>query len=211
MGLGIFPTGILPYPVTPVLDGDIIWDYHIYALYDEFSGVELTLGTGVQGSFNTVRERLEYLTTGFSSFVGGPISISITPTVSGTLNIGTLSAPFATGVFKQYATTLYSGTGGTVNINWNNGMSQYLNFAGVASGTYTIGFSNGIPGSSYVLMTKQNTSGTATLAWSGTQLAWQGGVSGTMTATSGTSPVDIFTFMCDTSNHYLGSFSNNYL
>jgi hypothetical protein len=88
------------------------------------------------------------------------------------------------------------------------GTSQILNFNNIASGTYTVGLSNGIPGSAYVLKTIQNASGTVSLAWSGTQVSWQGGVSGTMTATSGTA--DLFSFWYD-GNKYLGTFSNNYI
>lgn len=109
----------------------------------------------------------------------------------------------------QYTTNYVSGVGANTTINWNNGMSQHLNFAGVASGTYTIGFSNGVAGSAYILTIQQNASGTASIAWSGTQVIWQGGVSGTMTSTSGTSPVDMFSFYYN-GNKYLGSFSNNY-
>jgi len=144
---------------------------------------------------------------GGSSFAGGAVTSSITPTISGTLTLGTAALPFSGTYSNQYETTLVSGTGGNTTLNWNLGTSQILNFNGVASGTYTIGFSNGIPGSTYVLQTIQNASGTASIAWSGTQTLWQAGVSGTMTATSGTS--DLFAFFYNGSKYFSNS-SNNY-
>lgn len=109
---------------------------------------------------------------------------------------------------NQYATTFVSGIGSTKTIDWNVGLAQHLNFNGVASGTYSLNLSNGIPGSAYMLTTQQNASGTITLAWGPTRILWQGGTSGIITAASGR--IDMFSFYYNGAN-YLGSFSNNYL
>lgn len=252
-----YPTGILPYPSTPVVDGNTIYADHVWRLYDELSGIETYLGLNAQGNYVSVRDRISGLETGYlksysdvgggtslvnsmstgtlnfrtlaggsgigitqggglitisatgvsgASFTGGAILSSITPTSSGTLGMGSSSLPFATGYFKQYATTLTSGTGATQTVNWDNGTSQILNFIGVASGTYTLTLSGGIPGSAYVLETIQNAGGTASVLWS-SNIAWQGGVSGVMTATSGTK--DLYSFWFDGAK-YLGSYSNNF-
>ena len=163
---------------------------------------------------NTERARFK-LNGGFE--ISTPLNLytstaNITVTNSGTNTIGSASLPlsgiWANNIYgNQHATTLQSGTGGNTTINWNNGSAQILNFNGVASGTYTIGFSNGIAGSNYTLKTIQNTSGTAQIAWSGTQTMWPSGVSGTMTAASGVS--DLFTFFYDGSK-YMGNQRNNY-
>lgn len=135
----------------------------------------------------------------------------IMPGQSGVTNMGSPEMPLATGYLNtvrsnQYATTFVSGIGETKTIDWNNGTSQILNFNGAASGTYTLTLANGIAGSAYVLGTTQNLSGTCSLTWS-SNVVWQGGVSGVMTASSGVR--DLFSFWYDGSK-YLGSFSSNY-
>ncbi len=153
--------------------------------------------------------------TVFSVSASGNVAISgittfsntVLPYASGTVNVGNSSTPFSGVYANQYATTLYSQTGGNITIDWNQGTSQIVNFNGVVSGTYTVSFSNALPGSAYVLKTIQNGTGTAAIMWSGTQTIWQGGVSGTMTASAGAT--DLFSLWYDGSK-YLGSYSNNF-
>lgn len=136
----------------------------------------------------------------------------VLPSTSGTHNLGAPTLRWngvhADSVYsKQYVTQYISGAGGNKTIDWNNGVSQHLNFNGIASGVYSINFANGIAGSAYILTTQQNGSGNISLAWGSNSVIWQGGVSGVMTA-SGNS-IDMFSFYYNGSN-YLGSYSNNY-
>ncbi len=273
--MSYFPNSFLPFPVTPILDGEIIHDDHVSGLYEELSGVEVVLGTGVQGGYSTVRDRLDalgVLASGYSNsgFVVGPASATsdavalyngttgkiikdssllyssstltfptnaviresglritgvgdivlnpigtvilsgadMLPGLSGVGSLGSGTKPFAKTYSNQYATTLVSGAGAqNTTIDWNNGTSQVLNWIGVAGGGYNVLLSNGIAGSAYVLETIQNNSGTCSITWSGSNIAWQAGISGLMTSTSGVR--DMFSFWYDGSK-YLGTFSNNY-
>lgn len=137
---------------------------------------------------------------------------SILPVISGSnvggISIGSVSLPFSGIYAKQYATTLFQPTAatGSTTINWNNGTTQYIDYTGVVSGTSTLTLSNGIAGSAYVLSTKQNATGTITLAWT-SEVIWQSGISGASTAASGST--DLFSFVYNGAK-YLGSYSNNY-
>jgi len=181
---------------APVLSGTIISGDSIYSsgvLLENYTlpttiNVDVLSGTTISG--NTY------------SIIG-----NMTPTTSGTSLLGSSALPFSGIYANQYATSLYSqiltGTSGTVN--WNNGASQKIDFTGGVSGTCTLTLSNPIAGSAYVLTTLQNTSGTTSLIWP--TVKWLGGVSGTMTAASGTT--DMFNLYYDGTN-YLGSFGSNY-
>lgn len=172
-----------------------------------------TLDISTTGTFNLTGDTYLNLQSNGNVFVdalGGSFIVqdaNILPDTSGTRALGSNSIPFLEVHANQYKTSFPSTIGGNVSIDWNNGTSQTLNFNGVASGTYTIGFDNGAPGSAYVLQTIQNGSGTITLAFSGTQTAWQGGITGTTSSTAGA--IDLFSFIFN-GTKYLGTFSNNY-
>jgi hypothetical protein len=173
-------------------------------------GLYISGTTGINLFSNSVQGISIRSTSGTIALNGNVVTVAgsgVIPVTSNTGLLGSATRTFSGVYANQYATTLTSGTGGNVSVNWNSGTSQILNFNGVASGTYTIGLNNGIAGSAYVLKTVQNASGTASIAWSGSQVIWQGGISGSMTPTSGTA--DLFSFWYD-GNKYLGSYSNNY-
>lgn len=136
------------------------------------------------------------------------VGTGIYPTVSGTASLGTQSIPFSGVASKQYITPLISGitTAATKTIDWNDGSSQIINFLGGVSGTCTITLSNALPGSSYVLQTINNTSGTTNLAWAA-NIKWQNQLSGVTTATN--AAVDLFTFFYNGTN-YLANAGYNY-
>lgn len=184
------------------------------------NGVEYTSigGTGdVTGPVGSIDNEIPRFdgTTGKTIQSGSRYTISdigdITPLGIGTQNIGSRTNPLSGIYSNQFATTLISGTGGTLTgvttIDWGRGTSQILNFVGLASGTYSVNLTGGIPGSAYVLETVQNLSGTCRIAWSPSQTVWQGGASGVMTAASGVK--DMFSFFYDGSK-YLGAYSSNY-
>lgn len=121
---------------------------------------------------------------------------------------------FASIYAKNFGTDLVSSgitATGTYDIDLRQGMSINYDFTGCPSGTVTFTLSNPIKGSAYILTTKQNASGTVAVAWPNS-IKWQGGVSGTLTTASGTSPIDMFSLYCSNNSPatYLGSFSNNY-
>lgn len=138
----------------------------------------------------------------------------IRPLISGNGLLGTQANPLS-GVYSvQYATIMpitHSGIFGaaavtSVGVDWNLGSSQRLIFNPGLSGNVSINLSNGIAGSSYAFVTTQNPSGTTNLAWQAS-VKWQGGVSGTMTASG--NAVDLFNFWFDGTN-YLGNYGLNY-
>lgn len=116
---------------------------------------------------------------------------------------------------KNFGTDLVStsvSSLGTYDIDLRNGMSINYDFTGCPSGTVNFTLSNPTVGSAWILTTKQNASGTVSVGWP-SSIKWQGGVSGVMTATSGTSPIDMFSLYCSNTSPatYLASYSNNYL
>lgn len=128
-----YPTGILPYPVTPILDGDTIWDYHIYQLYDDVSGIEVTLGTGVQGSYATLRERIEAITVG-SNFVSKAGDI-----MSGNLNFNG-SNPVISG--KDNLTFVAWGSDG--ELVFRAGGSEFSTISMYVNGNTVVTYSSGL-------------------------------------------------------------------
>ena len=194
---------------VPVLSGTTI-SGNTYSIEGNLSPV--TSGTSLIGSadypFSTLFVNAISGVTLGSSFTGGAITSALTPTNSGTLTLGTVALPFSGVYSNQYATTYYSQAAntGTTVINWNNGATQYLDFTTAASGTATVLISGAIAGSTYLLSTKQNTSGTVAASWD-SNILWQNKLSGTFTAISGST--DMFSFLYNGSK-YLGNFSNNY-
>ncbi len=130
----------------------------------------------------------------------------IRPQGSGTMGIGTPAFPFSGVYANQYGTSYIStiATSGTISIDWNNGSVQQQSL--IVSGINSIGLTNGLVGSTYVLKTV-NVSGLSTTAWTGGNIKWAGGTSGTTTATTGA--IDLFSFVYDGSN-YLANQNNDY-
>ncbi len=129
--------------------------------------------------------------------------------VSGTNSIGNSATPFAAITANQYGTTLVpvnpGGAATTITFNWDRGASQTANFNPGLSGNVFATFQNPVAGSTYMLQTTQNPSGTTNLYFP--SILWQGGVSGVMTASG--NAVDVFRFFYNGST-YLGSQSANY-
>ncbi len=136
---------------------------------------------------------------------------NLVPATSGTNSIGTLAAPFASGVFANYLTPKISGTvtAATSYVNWSNGAAQTLAWVnGQVTGT-TVVFSGMTPGSTYTLDTVNNASGTGGVTAWPTTVKWQNGVAGTITSTG--SSIDMFTFYIRDTGTVLGNSSWNYL
>jgi hypothetical protein len=175
------------------------------ANFSSITGTSISGTTGVLSTLNaftSVTSPLANLTlVNATNFTGTHIS--------GTdANIQVINAISVTGV--QYGTVLSSGSVPlgqfSRTINWNSGTSQVINFAG-ATGNLAISFSNGIPGSTYVLQTIQNTSGTSTVTWNTGTTSWAGGISGTLTASG--SAIDLFPLYYN-GVRYLANSNTNY-
>lgn len=135
---------------------------------------------------------------------------NLVPLGSGVGNIGSGNLPYGNIFSNQYGTTLFTqapgGAATSASIDWNNGLSQHLNFNPGYSGYVSLAFSNPLPGSAYIFTTTQNPSGTTNLLFPAA-VRWQGGISGTMSASG--NAIDMFSLYYNGTN-YLGTFSNNY-
>jgi hypothetical protein len=145
-----------------------------------------------------------------TAFSGGTITSNLTPTVSGTLSIGTAALPFSGITSLDYKTVVppLTHSGSTQTINFAAGASQKFTFLNGQPSGVTITLSGASTGSSYVLETANNASGTGFITWASGTTLWGNGVSGTTTLTSGA--VDLFAFYYNGSK-YIGSYTNNLL
>jgi hypothetical protein len=91
---------------------------------------------------------------------------------------------------------------GTVAIDFNTSNVQTFTL----TGDVTFTFSNGNAGSTYVVIVKQSTGGSNTVAWPNT-VKWAAAAIPTQTTTA--SRYDVYTFIYDGTNYY-GTYSQNY-
>ena len=94
-------------------------------------------------------------------------------------------------------------TTSSTTVNWNDSNIQTFT---LNAATTTFTFSNPNAGATYILVIRQNASGSQTIVWPGT-VAWAGGTIPTMTATA--NRYDVFTFIYDGSK-YFGSYIQNF-
>lgn len=184
-GIGLYTVGVTT-PSTTTLNSMATWG--------NTTGTQLLTNSGIttDGSISIT--------------VGGNIS----GFTSGNQDIGSSSIPFKTVYSNQYATSLFSGAPGgaatALTINWNLGSVQKYNFNPGLSGNVYLTLSNPIPGSTYVINTIQNPSGSTNVYFPPT-VKWMGSNSGTMTSSG--NALDIFTLLYDGSVYY-GNFAPNF-
>ncbi len=132
----------------------------------------------------------------------------IVPFVSGNNNLGSSAIPFSGTYSNQYATSINNGAiaTGAVTIDWNNGSSAVVDFAGQPSGAVITTLTNGINGSTYTIQTLNNAAGTNSITWA-SGLKWSNGNVGDLTASG--SAIDFFTFYFNGTD-YLSSVSPNF-
>jgi hypothetical protein len=94
-------------------------------------------------------------------------------------------------------------TTSSTTVNWNDSNVQTFT---LNAATTTFTFSNGQAGATYILIIRQNASGSQVITWPGT-VAWTGAATPTMTSTA--SRYDVFTFIFDGSK-YFGSYIQNF-
>jgi hypothetical protein len=92
-------------------------------------------------------------------------------------------------------------TSGVVNIDWNNGNTQYLKVVGGVTGT---NFINGITGGVYNLIIEST--GIAAINW--TNVLFAGGTGENITGTTGS--VDIASFIAGPTAQYYGAINKNF-
>ena len=105
-------------------------------------------------------------------------------------------------VTGQYVSDRFALTdGATIAVNWNNGNVQAVTLGG--NRTFT--FSNPISGGRYLIVLKQDGTGSRTVTWP--TIKWQGGTAPTLTTTAG--KVDLITLIWDGTD-YFGVASTNF-
>lgn len=187
---------------TGIISGTLAGDVKVKSLVP---GTSITFGvTAGEITINSTA------TGGGIDYFTGILSGNTTFSAAGAYSIGTAAVP-ASGIYSnQYATTLVSGAPGgaatTLTIDWNLGAVQKYNFNPGTSGNVYLTLNNPIAGSTYVLTTIQNPSGSTNIYFP-PAVKWQGGLSGTMTA-SGNS-LDIFSLLYDGAIYY-GNYASNF-
>ena len=124
------------------------------------------------------------------------------------LTLGTdQSATFAGNVvnptIKNYVETPYSANSSTaITIDLTNGTFQIITLTGNA----TITMPTAVSGKSFIMLLKQDGTGSRTVTWS--TVAWPGGTAPTITSTA--SKQDIYSFYSDGSKWYGTTVGQNY-
>ena len=163
------------------------------------TGTSGTSGTGVSGSSGTSGSTGTSGTsgTGVSGTSGstGTSGTSFSSPYSGNLNITSGQA--------WVSADANGNTTSSTTVNWNDSNIQTFT---LNTATTTFTFSNGQAGATYILIIRQNASGSQVITWPGT-VAWAGAATPTMTPTA--SRYDVFTFIFDGSK-YFGSYVQNF-
>jgi hypothetical protein len=116
-----------------------------------------------------------------------------------TLTNKTLTNPTVT----NYTETLYTANTGTaITVSLANGTVQQLTLTGNA----TITMPTATAGKSFVIMLKQDATGSRSVTWS--TVTWPGGTAPTITGTA--SKQDIYSFFADGTNWYGGIIGQNF-
>lgn len=144
-----------------------------------------------------------YPSSGIANSTGSAWGTSYTTSGSGTVvalnNTPTLTNPTVT----NYTETLYTANTGTaITVSLTNGTVQQLTLTGNA----TITMPSASAGKSFIIMLKQDGTGSRTVTWS--TVTWPSGTAPTITSTA--SKQDIFSFFSDGTNWYGATIGQNY-
>ena len=156
----------------------------------------LPISTGVSG-----------LGTGVATFLTTPSSANLISVVSDETGSGSLvfnNAPALTNpTVTNYIETPYSANSSTaITLALTNGTVQIITLTGNA----TITMPTATSGKSFILLLKQDATGSRTVTWS--TVVWPGGTAPTITATA--SKQDIYSFFADGTNWYGVNVGQNY-
>lgn len=163
--------------------------------YDTYGSLKQTLGTvnlaNVTGTLAIANGG-----TGATTLAGASIA---TYTGTETLTNKTLTNPTVT----NYTETLYTANTGTaITVSLTNGTVQQLTLTGNA----TITMPTATAGKSFVIMLKQDATGSRSVTWS--TVTWPGGTAPTITGTA--SKQDIYSFFADGTNWYGTTIGQNF-
>jgi hypothetical protein len=145
--------------------------------------------------------------TGVATWLGTPSSANLAAAVTGETGSGalvfgtapTLSNPTVT----NYVETPYSANSSTaITLDLANGTVQIITLTGNA----TITMPTATSGKSFVMLLKQDGTGSRTVTWS--TVKWAGGTAPTITSTA--SRLDLLSFFADGTNWYGAVISQNY-
>jgi len=152
------------------------------------------------------------LGTGVATFLGTPtsanlISVVTDETGSGSLVFGTTptitTAALTNPTVTNYVETPYTANSSTaITLALTNGTVQIITLTGNA----TITMPTATSGKSFILLLKQDGTGSRTVTWS--TVKWPAGTAPTITSTA--SKQDIFSFFADGTNWYGVTVSQNY-
>jgi hypothetical protein len=156
----------------------------------------LPISTGVSG-----------LGTGVATFLATPSSANLASAVTDETGSGLLvfnSAPALTNpTVTNYVETPYTANSSTaITLALTNGTVQIITLTGNA----TITMPTATSGKSFILMLKQDATGSRTVTWS--TVKWPAGTAPTITSTA--SKQDIFSFFADGTNWYGTTVGQNY-
>ena len=182
------------------------------AVYKDASNNVNALGTISSGVWNGTEITVPYGGTGVATLTGivkgnGQSAFSaavagtdyVTPTGTETLTNKTLTNPTVT----NYVETPYTANSSTaITLALTNGTVQIITLTGNA----TITMPTATSGKSFLLMLKQDGTGSRTVTWS--TVKWPGGTAPTITSTA--SKQDIFSFFADGTNWYGVTVAQNY-
>jgi hypothetical protein len=178
---------------SPVIDGGALGTPSSGTLTN---ATGLPIATGVSG-----------LGTGVATFLTTPSSANLISVVSDETGSGVLvfnNAPALTNpTVTNYVETPYSANSSTaITLALTNGTVQIITLTGNA----TITMPTATSGKSFILLLKQDATGSRTVTWSSVQ--WPGGTAPTITATA--SKQDIYSFFADGTNWYGTTVGQNY-
>jgi hypothetical protein len=145
--------------------------------------------------------------TGVLTFLGTPSSANLAAAVTDETGSGLLvfnNAPALTNpTVTNYVETPYTANSSTaITLALTNGTVQIITLTGNA----TITMPTATSGKSFILLLKQDATGSRTVTWS--TVKWPGGTAPTITSTA--SKQDIFSFFADGTNWYGVTVSQNY-
>ena len=165
-------------------------------------------GTGVSNS-STITLGGNLTTSGaYATTLTATATTNVTLPTTGTLATLAGSETFTNKTLTNptvtnYVETLYSANTSTaITVALTNGTVQFLTLTGSA----TITMPTAVAGKSFIIMLKQDATGSRTVTW--TTVVWGGGTAPTITATA--SKMDIYSFFSDGTNWYGATIGQNF-